>query len=1019
MLKNKLPFLVLIGIVMLYLSSEYAVSGQKTKKILSLGKSQVFETGLTKISNHEFYLTNYGLYGQSPSGGAAGWYWPRQSNRAYIYGAGPWFGSKKTIKSSTGADSVVKVVTVGYNPNSGAAWFTPGSVADGAAGLDDGDPRAANYILYRSVDYDATGKNVVDPSRPDWPVRWKNTSKTPGKDGYFGDYVANPAERAQYQAVFISQEDFFTVYKDTDVKRNPEYKPGSGYPNGIEIEQTVYSWGFSSYKDFVFFSYNVLNKSGDTLRDCYLAPAMDPDIGDAANDHNSFYFKNEGLNMAFQYTESEVGYGGVLGFDFLESPKIKTSEDSVKYFQSTGRVRRVGEQIGLTTFRNWTIDIDPSGANARYDFMAANVRDGDLSAGDKRLLFATGPFTMLPNDTARVVICIMIAPSIGALASGTPVENLPFLDSLVNLDIFAQGVYDNNFAAPKPPDPARVGGYGINNGIVVTWDTSSEASIDTLTGGADFYGYRLYRSRSSQGPWKKLLDTSMATAPPGTPASVWLPHKFIDIGADTTGGLVNNIDYYYFVSSFDQGDLSNNIPSLENTPVANVNVRKLIPEGPNAGNTVSFSAFNTAGNLGSFKNFRVEPTNQKRFDQLFSGHPLKLTLRPQNNATSYTLIADIKDSVGDYSTSITINPGLEVKPTTLTKDTVITAVYVSPQIFNAFRIKMDYSIIQRKDSLHYDTAMVTKGTSTVSPSRFFSPSAVPNENFGEADLLFDFKQGGVDTLTLSGDKVAVPYLTLVVTDKLSGLIFDTTKNATVNAPYGKWYNNTTVVRSKNGVRNFPPKLLATNKYYLRAVYGTSNQDTLFPVHEYSVLGWKFAVDPHNIGRLASVPPARQWADKPVVTNDITVGDQITVKFAGGIAGTMGAPAFPSPNVVLNAKASVQAPTKYTETHLKQIRVVPNPYFISHKAQVTTDVPRLFFNNLPPKCTIRIYNVAGDLIKVIEHTSGSSRAEWDLLSDGRQKVASQLLLAHIETPDGASTIVKFSVIVGGFRSIREN
>ncbi len=325
----------------------------------------------------------------------------------------------------------------------------PEVIDDGANALDDSDPRSAKYILYRSFDYDAEGKNVINPSKPVWPIRWKNLSQTPGKNGYLGDYVAEPAERAQYKPVYISQEDFFCIYKDTDVKRNPEYQVNSGYPLGIEIEQTTYSWGFDGHKDLVFFVFNVKNKSGNVLNDCYLAPALDPDIGSATNDRCSFYFKDSTLNLAYQYTGTEAGYPGVLGFDFLESPKIKTPADSANFRAQTGRIRKVGEQIGLTTFRNWVMENDPSGANARYDFMAANVKDGDVGAGDKRMLFATGPFTMNAGDTARVVMCVMIAPGVGTAVPGQ-IESSTFLDSLVALDKYAQDIFENDRLSAFP-----------------------------------------------------------------------------------------------------------------------------------------------------------------------------------------------------------------------------------------------------------------------------------------------------------------------------------------------------------------------------------------------------------------------------------------------------------------------------------------------------------------------------------------------------------------------------------------
>ncbi|MBI2429027.1 MAG: T9SS type A sorting domain-containing protein [Ignavibacteriales bacterium] len=434
MIKSLFSFCLVITIV---------VAGTKNTRSPVVHKSSVlFEQRLSQISNNEFYITNYGVYGHNVSSAGAGWFWPRGSARAYIYGQSIWFGAKKRNLYDT-----VKVVSVGYNPNSGASWFAPGSVVDGMRVLPDTDPRAKKYYMYVGTDFSSEGKNTKNGSLPDWPLRWKNSSKQPGKDGYYGDYLSDSTERAQYPPVFISDEDMFCIYKDTDTLRNPEYKPNTGYPLGLDIQQTVYSWGSGPSKDFVYLIYNVINKSGDTLRECYLAPAGDSDIGSSTNDHNSFYSNDSILNLAFQFTENEGGYIGVIGFDFLESPVVKTSADSLLIFQRTGRAKNVGSQIGLTTFRNWGIDNDPPNGPARYDFMAAGVRDGDTGPGDKRLLMATGPFTMAPNDTARVVVCVLVAPGKGNPISGD-VQTNGYLDSLVALDKYAQLVYDNDFQIP-------------------------------------------------------------------------------------------------------------------------------------------------------------------------------------------------------------------------------------------------------------------------------------------------------------------------------------------------------------------------------------------------------------------------------------------------------------------------------------------------------------------------------------------------------------------------------------------
>jgi hypothetical protein len=55
-------------------------------------------------------------------------------------------------------------------------------------------------------------------------------------------------------------------------------------------------------------------------------------------------------------------------------------------------------------------------------------------------------------------------------------------------------------------------------------------------------------------------------------------------------------------------------------------------------------------------------------------------------------------------------------------------------------------------------------------------------------------------------------------------------------------------------------------------------------------------------------------------------------------------------------------------------------------------------------------VALDLVKTIRH-SGGSREEWNLQTEGGQLVASQMLVAHIEAPNGKTAVKKFAVVVG--------
>jgi len=81
------------------------------------------------------------------------------------------------------------------------------------------------------------------------------------------------------------------------------------------------------------------------------------------------------------------------------------------------------EQLGLQTFRNWAIAEDKNGDDERYNFMSSKSRDGDNGSGDKRFMMATGPFNMLPGDTARVVVGMILAsPGVRDEADGSTAD---------------------------------------------------------------------------------------------------------------------------------------------------------------------------------------------------------------------------------------------------------------------------------------------------------------------------------------------------------------------------------------------------------------------------------------------------------------------------------------------------------------------------------------------------------------------------------------------------------------------
>ena len=115
-------------------------------------------------------------------------------------------------------------------------------------------------------------------------------------------------------------------------------------------------------------------------------------------------------------------------------------------------------------------------------------------------------------------------------------------------------------------------------------------------------------------------------------------------------------------------------------------------------------------------------------------------------------------------------------------------------------------------------------------------------------------------------------------------------------------------------------------------------------------------------------------------------------------------------------------TRPPADELSDIRVVPNPFnVIADDLQYPGEENKIMFLDLPGYCTIRIYTESGDLIKVLEHTSGSGDESWGKLesehsaTESGQIIVSGIYYAKIivndeaGTPTGESAALKFVII----------
>lgn len=95
---------------------------------------------------------------------------------------------------------------------------------------------------------------------------------------------------------------------------------------------------------------------------------------------------------------------------------------------------------------------------------------------------------------------------------------------------------------------------------------------------------------------------------------------------------------------------------------------------------------------------------------------------------------------------------------------------------------------------------------------------------------------------------------------------------------------------------------------------------------------------------------------------------------------------------------------------KNINVWPNPYFAYNPEERSPLERRVTFTHLPEEgsATIRIFNLAGELVKKIVHDDGTQYEVWALVNNFNIPVASGMYIAHIHT-DSGDQILKLAVI----------
>ncbi|MFM8438299.1 MAG: hypothetical protein ACKOAX_07480, partial [Candidatus Kapaibacterium sp.] len=120
--------------------------------------------------------------------------------------------------------------------------------------------------------------------------------------------------------------------------------------------------------------------------------------------------------------------------------------------------------------------------------------------------------------------------------------------------------------------------------------------------------------------------------------SVTSNRRYVDYGDDNKDGvitsdpdltktekLINNVDYYYRLLAYDEGDYFQRTPIKTNNGVEKVNLQQAFPLAQGTALTAQMASVEYDSNaVGGLHNFRLVPGDRQRFSQLYGGHKIQL-----------------------------------------------------------------------------------------------------------------------------------------------------------------------------------------------------------------------------------------------------------------------------------------------------------------------------------------------------------------------------------------------------------
>jgi hypothetical protein len=673
--------------------------------------------------------------------------------------------------------------------------------------------------------------------------------------------------------------------------------------------------------------------------------------------------------------------------------------------------------------------------------------------GDRRIVNVTGPFNMALGDTAEIVV---------ALIGGIGSSNTSSVAVLKFNDIYAQYAYDNLFQLPIFPSP-NVSLSNLDNKIVLNWGSNLN-EINRIENAApqgySFQGYNVYQFPNASFNLSEavriatydlvdevtvILDDQFDQA---SGEILQLPvqlgrnsgiKRFIEISSDAVRNqpLRNGQEYYFGVTAYGYNpDTLGVLPfkALESSPTRFT----AIPQSPKpgvrltstAGDTVQVT--HTGPSDGEVIPIVVDPS-------LVTGDQYRVTFdvvdeetvwNLHNVTTNQPVLTNQTNQEGDDN--YLIIDGLQVKvqgppPGVKTGDPGSDNVgWDIPQGTRRFTFASadgfgwegfhgaigwgsPHGVFgggsEPIPASELKNVLLILG-SVPDTTSFENPGIDPDNPPADENFSFAYRYGRGFTNPPARPEFA-PYI--VNTAATGGYSFQDFKKS---VPLSAWD-----VEDPNNPRRLAVGFLENNgaNALLDGRYFPGDFNLYDNVATDGPREWLFIFD----ADYSETPDPAYMNDvivDPVpVMFWLTVNRRGPVPFSPGGSGEDQFAIFPNkintPDDVFEFTApDVTQNSELAKVDVEKINVFPNPYYGTHYRETTREGKYVTFSHLPARATIRVFDLAGVLVRTIEKDSPDQYTRWNLQNNNNYPVASGIYVVYIDMPElGTTKILKLAIV----------